>query len=155
MYARPLVLLFALLPMHHAAHAQLLADTLFSWQGYAKPGICGIQLFKNPAESARAYTVVLTELGENKGPAVTVEIGYLAEQIGRTYNIDPTQAYWIIHWGHFSFDGASKANKELFIRATFKRTSTQRMGAPQWRIISKQDVEKYTDRQYLKWKGLN
>ena len=97
---------------------------------------------------------MLKELGDNPGKATTDEIGYLAEHIGRAYNIDPTTAYWVVHWGAFSYHGAQSTNKELFIRATFKRTSTQRIGAPQWRIITREEVEKYTDRQFLNWKGL-
>ena len=135
----------------HSAHGQLLADTLFSWRGYTQPGICGVTLYMNK-DAAKKYTVILTELGENTGPATTSEIGYLAEHIGRTYNVDPTEAYWVVHWGHFSYNEARKSKKELFIRATFSRTSTQRIGAPQWKMINKEEIEKYTDRQFLKWK---
>ena len=132
------------------ARGQLLADTVFTWQGYAsKPGICGLKLYRNPEKSSKQYTVVLTERAENTGASTVHEIGYLSQQIGRTLDVDPAQAYWIIHWGAFSYMGAQKSRKELFIRATFSRTSTQRLGAPQWRIISKEDIEKYTDRQFL------
>ena len=154
MYTHALCFLVLTLSLHQTAHCQLLADTVFTWQGYSRPGICGLLLYKNSEESSKAYTVVLIELGENEGPATTTEIGYLAEHIGRRYNFDPTRAYWIIHWGSFSYRETRKSKKELFIRVTFNRTSTNRIGAPQWRIIRKQDVEKYTDRQYLKWKGL-
>lgn len=132
------------------AHGQMLADTLFTWQGYSsKPGKCGLKLYKNLDKVAKNYTVVLKELGENPGPSTIHEIGYLAEQIGRSFDIDPTQAYWVIHWGAFSYEGAKQSKKVLFIRATFSRTSTQRISAPQWRVISREDVEKYTDRQFL------
>lgn len=151
MLVRPLLLILLFLSTEQASYGQMLADTLYSWQGYSKPALCGIQLFKNPSESSKKYTVVLTELAENTGPTTTTEIGYLAEAIGRTYHFDPTMAFWVIHWGDFSYSSANKSNKELFIRATFRRTASQRIGAPQWRIISREDVENYTDRQFLRW----
>ena len=152
MLVRLLVLLLLFLSTAQISYSQLLADTLYSWQGYSKPAHCGIQLFKNPSESSKKYTVVLTELAENTGPTATSEIGYLAEAIGRTYHFDPTVAFWVIHWGGFSYSSAGTSSKELFIRATFRRTASQRIGAPQWKIISREDVENYTDRQFLRWK---
>ena len=152
MLVRLLVFLLLILSTAQISYSQLIADTLYSWQGYSKPAICGIQLYKNPPKSSKKYTVVLTELADNTGPTTTSEIGYLAEAIGRTYHFDPTMAFWVIHWGGFSFSSAGKSNKELFIRATFRRTASQRIGAPQWKIISREDVENYTDRQFLRRK---
>lgn len=129
---------------------QILTDTLFTWQGYSsKPGICGLKLFKNPPKASKKYTVVLKELKKNTGPPIIHEIGYLAEQIGRTFDLDPTDVYWVIHWGAFSYEGAKKSKKVLFIRATFNRTSTQRISSPHWKLITRMDLERYTDRQFL------
>jgi len=152
MLVRLLVFILLLSSTAQISYSQLLADTLYSWQGYSKSAICGIQLFKNPSGSTKKYTLVLTELADNTGPTTAAEIGYLAEAIGRAYHFDPTVAFWVIHWGDFSFSNASRSKKELFIRATFRRTASQRLGAPQWKIISREDVENYTDRQFLRWK---
>ena len=150
MFTRFLFMLAPFVLISHLAHGQLLSDTLFTWKGYAsKPGICKLKLYKNPQQDKKKYTAVITELGENTGPSSVEDIGYLAEHIGRTYSVDPTQVYWVIHWGHFSFKEATESKKELFIRATFSRTSTQRIGAPQWRLITRKDIEKYTDRHFL------
>ena len=135
------------------SNCQLLTDTLFTWKGYSEKGLCGLQLYQNAFDTKKTYTIILREIGENKGPTTIEEINYLVEQIGRSFDLDPTNVYWIIHWGHFSYSGAARSNKELFIRATFSRTSTMRLGAPQWRIIHTEDIERYTDRQFSKKKG--
>lgn len=147
---RILLTLVIVLMAEHPAHSQLLADTLFTWRGYTRQGICGFKLYKNPEQDAKGYTVILKELAENPGPSTIDEIGYLAERIGRIYDLDPTDAYWVSHWSHFSFNEASVSKKELFVRATFNWTATKRISAPKWRIIRREDIEKYTDRQFLK-----
>ena len=130
------------------AHSQIVKDTLFSWKGYASRSTCGLQIFKNPTDTVRGYTIVLKELAENPGRSTIDDLAYIAEEIGRSYNIDPAKPLWVIHWGAFSYINGQKKGKDLFIRATFRRTSTGRLSSPQWRIIRREDVEEYTDRQF-------
>ncbi len=73
----------------------------------------------------------------------------LVELIGRKFEVDPAQAYWVCHWGAFSFEGAQpNKRKELFLRATFRRTKNQSLGTPSWRVVTREEVEEYTDRQF-------
>ena len=130
------------------AYPQLLADTLFMWQGYTSQSVCGLRVFHNPADTVRRHTIVLKELAQNRGRSTVDDLHYIAEQIGRTYNIDPARSVWIINWGPFSYNADQKKGKMLFIRATFRRTSTGRLGSPQWKIVTKEQVERYTDRQF-------
>ncbi len=132
------------------ARAQLVADTLFTWKGYDGTGKCRIRIYKTPpSDEDRSHVVVIRELAENKGPATVNDARHLAEMIGRTYGIDPANAYWVFHWGAFSFEGARpNKRKELFIRATFRHGKSQRLGTPSWRVITREDVEDYTDRQF-------
>lgn len=131
------------------AQAQLIADTLFTWQGYARIAQTQLRLYHNPAEEKRPYTVVLQELAANDGPSTVTDARYLADEIGRTFGIDPAEAYWVFHWGGFSYAGAQPdAKKELFIRATFTRSTSDRLMGPSWRIVGRDDVLAYTDRQF-------
>lgn len=135
-----------LLPLE--AHAQRVADTTFSWQGYARTSIAHIQIFENPADPDRPHTVVVQEIAANIGPSTIDDVSYLAEQIGRTFALDPTLAYWVLHWGDFSFQEAKASRKELFLRATFKRNRSGQLGSPQWRVINREAVEILTDRAF-------
>ena len=130
------------------SRAQLLADTLFSWQGYNNAGLCNLQLYFNAADTNRSYVVILKELAENKGPSTVDDLGFIAEQVGRSYGFDPARAYWVVHWGPFTYTGAQRSKKELFLRATFRRNASNRLGSAQWRLMSRRDLEAYTDRLF-------
>ena len=147
----PLLLLFFLVLGALPATAQLVADTVFTWQDYARTSTCGVQIYRLPADGAddRTHAIVLRELAENRGPSIVADASYLAERVGRHFGVDPTSAFWIYHWGAFSFEGArERADKELFLRATFLRTKRRALGTPQWRILTREDVEAHTDRQF-------
>ncbi|MEZ4702689.1 MAG: hypothetical protein R2834_20310 [Rhodothermales bacterium] len=143
------LLVFVLgLAISQPAEAQLLADTLYSWRGYLTKGTCRLLIYAGGPESDRDRVVVMQELAENKGPTVVSDIAFLTEAIARTYDIEPETAFWIVHWGAFSFEGAGGRRKELFLRATFKKTGQGRLGAPQWRVVEREDLDLYTDRAF-------
>ena len=132
-----------------SASAQALSDTLFSWRGYARIAQCHVSVYPAPPDEERTHTIVIRELADNRGPSTVDDARHLVELIGRQLQVDPAEAYWIFHWGAFSFDGAApEADKELFLRATFRRTSTNRLGSPYWRVIPRADVRALTDRRF-------
>ena len=143
-------LLLCLLALGFAAPAagQVVADTLFTWPGYARTGTCHLRIFHAPPGDDRTHTIVLQELAENRGPTTLDDARHLAEVIGRHYGIDPVAAYWVFHWGAFSYDAGAERGKELFLRATFGRTSTYNLGTPRWRVVTREEVEELTDRLY-------
>ena len=142
------VLFLPLVPARPAA-AQLLADTVFTWQGYAHTSQCRIRLYAVPGDEKRPHVFVLEEQAENRGPSTLDDARYLAEQVGRHFRIDPAEAWWIFHWGPFSFAGAAPdRKKELFLRASFRRTKSQNLGAPSWRLLTREEVVDHTDRQF-------
>lgn len=126
---------------------QQLADSLFEWRGYIHPGKSRVQIYKTISDKNRTHVAILQEIAENKGPLVHDDLPYLVEEISRTYHLDGTRIYWILHWGNFTFADA-QSSKELFLRATFKRNSNGRLSAPQWRLVRREDIEKMTDRQF-------
>lgn len=139
----------AVISKPHPAEAQQLKDTLFVWQGYARPGTCRVRIYNAAPEIQRQHVVVVQELAENHGPTTISDTAYLVEEISRKFGLDPTSTYWVLHWGAFSFEGNRKnRQKELFLRATFRRTKGHRLGAPQWRVLRREDVEGYTDRHF-------
>jgi hypothetical protein len=130
------------------AHAQPLADTVMTWQGYALTARAQVQVYPAPPDDDRRdRTIVVRELAASRGPSTVADVRYLADRIGRTFGVDPARAYWIIHWGAFSFPNAT-GTKELFLRVTFRRSDSGRLSSPFWRRIAKADVRDLTDRRY-------
>ena len=130
--------------------AQPLADTLITWRGYARTAEARVHLYPGPPdEETRTRTILVRELAANRGPSTLSDVRYLAEHVGRQFGIDPAQATWIFHWGAFSFDGATPGgDKEVFLRATFRRTSTNRLSTPYWKVIDRNTVRELTDRRF-------
>ncbi len=132
-----------------SARTQPLVDTLVTWQGYARTATCHLRIYAAPPGEERARTVVLRELAENAGPSTVDDARHLAEVVGRRFGIDPVEATWVFHWGAFSFEGASpNPRKQLFLRATFRRLKSQHLSTPSWKVVSREEVEQYTDRQF-------
>lgn len=138
--------LFPALPLF----AQPLADTLVTWRGYARTAQTRVHVYPGPPdEETRTRTLVVQELAINRGPSTLDDVRYLAEHVGRQFGIDPSAATWVFHWGAFSYDTAAPDDdKELFLRATFSRTSTGRLGTPYWKVIDRDAVRALTDRRF-------
>jgi len=129
-------------------NAQVLTDTTFAWKAYSRTGLCEVQVYATAPDDERTHTIVLREVAENGGPSIVEDARYLAEQVGREFNIDPADAYWVYQFGSFSYEGAEPGGKEVLLRATYRRTKSNRLTAPQWRVISRDDMDEYTDRLF-------
>lgn len=130
-----------------AAQPQL--DTTVTWRSYSTTGTTRVQVYPGPPDEEEEHTVVLWELAKNRGPTVVEDLSYIADLVGRRLGLDPTTAYWVLYWGGFSFDGADPdADKALFLRATFSRTSSGSLGSPHWTVIGEDEVRTLTDRQW-------
>ena len=131
------------------AAAQPQTDTTLTWRSYSRTGIVQVQVYPGPPDDEEEHTIVLRELAENKGPSTVEDLQYLADLVGRHLGVDPTRAYWVLHWGGFSFQGATPdADKALFLRATFNRTQSGNLSSPYWNVISETDVRELTDRRW-------
>jgi hypothetical protein len=129
--------------------AQPRTDTTLTWRSYSTTGTVQVQVYPGPPDDEEEHTVVLRELAKNDGPSTVEDLQYLADLIGRQLGVDPTQAYWVLHWGGFSFEGADPdADKALFLRATFNRTKSGNLSSPYWNVISETDVRELTDRRW-------
>ncbi|MEX0748222.1 MAG: hypothetical protein WD275_09505, partial [Rhodothermales bacterium] len=128
------------------ARAQLIADTLLTWEGYGRISTCRIQIFQSAPDEKRPLTIVLDELQSNEGETTLNDAQHIVELASRRFVVDPEGAFWIFHWGAFSFAGAAESKKEFFFRATFRRTDSGAVGPPFWRLVNRETVEEYTDR---------
>lgn len=140
-----LVAAFTAVPVNGQVHT----DTLFAWQGYGRTATCHVLVYRTPPGNERAHTVVIQELADNTGPTAVSDAPHLVELIGRGLNVDPDSTYWVFHYGAFSYRGAhAGSRKELFLRATFRRTRSGSLGAPSWHVITRAEVEDLTDRLF-------
>lgn len=130
------------------SNAQVLTDTTFAWKAYSRTGLCEVQIYATTPDDERTHTIVLREVAQNGGPSIVEDARYLAEQVGREFNIDPADAYWVYQFGSFSYEGAAPGGKEVLLRATYRRTKSNRLTSPQWRVISRDDMDEYTDRLF-------
>lgn len=129
--------------------AQLLADTVFTWQSYGTTGTTHLRLYKSTDER-REHVVVLTELAENRGAPITEDVRHLAEEIGEAFDIDPAETFWVYRVGAYSYDAdADQTGDEILLRATFGRTKTERLSSPTWRVVTRHDLGDLTDRQFI------
>ncbi len=129
--------------------AQLRIDTVFTWRGYGRMATTHLQIYDISTEEDRPYTIILRELADNRGASTVHDARHLVELIGRQYDIDPAETTWVFHWGGFSFAGAEgNKRKELFLRATFRRNKSGTLGTASWRVVTREHVEVYTDRQF-------
>ena len=132
-----------------ASVAQPQTDTTVTWRSYSRTGTAQVQVYPGPPDEEETHSIVVKELARNQGPSTIEDFQYLADLVGRRLGLDPTQAYWILHWGGFSFEGADpEADKALFLRATFNRTKSGNLSSPYWNVLSETDVRELTDRRW-------
>jgi hypothetical protein len=132
-----------------SASAQPQTDTTVTWRSYSRVGTAQVAVYPGPPDEEETHTIVVKELARNRGPTVVEDFPYLADLVGRRLGINPTAAYWVLHWGGFSFEGADPdADKALFLRATFNRTKSGSLSSPYWDVISATDVRTLTDRRW-------
>lgn len=146
---RPLLLIIiAACSTPQSTCAQELADTTFTWRGYASASVCRVRIFRSASGVARPMTVVLDEIAENPGRTTLDDAPHLVELIARAFELDPESAFWIFRWGAFSFLDAAPSRKEVYFRATFRRSDSGSLGTPFWRLVNRATVVDYTDRAF-------
>ncbi|MEX0600969.1 MAG: hypothetical protein WD205_10020, partial [Rhodothermales bacterium] len=85
----------------------MLVDTTFTWRGYTSMSECRVRLYRSAESVQRPLTVVLDELSANPGRSTLDDAPLLVELVARTLRVEPDSAFWIFHWGGFSFAGAA------------------------------------------------
>ena len=129
------------------AAAQSVKDSTYAWRAYAAVATCSITIYDIESDD-RTRMVVIREIAENRGPPATRDARYLVDHIGRDFDFDPVTALWVFHWGSFSYAGARESRREIFLRATFRWSSSGVLGGPAWRLVAREDLEELTDRKF-------
>jgi hypothetical protein len=124
--------------------AQPAQEVVFEWQEYGRQAQCTLRLLPDlHAGEDRPHVAVVTERADNAGPTVVDDLRYLAEQIGRTYGLDPAEVTWLVRWGARAHPGA-EGDKEVFLQARFRRTASGALSTPSWRVLSREQAEEVT-----------
>lgn len=97
-------------------------------------------------DERRSVAVVIDESAGGERPS-TAEARYVAEVIGRAFGFDPVDASFVFRYTGQSFvENASDRGKELLLRATFRRLASGNLGSPSWRVMSREELSRLTDR---------
>ena len=129
--------------------AQPRTDTTVTWRSYSRTGTTEVRVYPGPPDEEETHTIVLRELARNRGPSTVQDLRYLADLVGRRLGVAPATAYWVVHWGGFSFEGGDPdADKALYLEATFNRTDDGDLGSPDWDVITETELRELTDRRW-------
>ncbi len=138
------VLLFAALTIADVS-AQTGVDEVITWRSYSAERSAHVRVLAS-GDRDRPFTVVIDESNDGAAGPVTDEARFVAETIGRTFGFDPVEAFFVFRFQVGSSTGASSSNKVLLLRATFRRGASGDLGAPSWRVISRESLTEITDR---------
>jgi hypothetical protein len=141
---RCLLIAVLLLPAE-TAPGQVL-DTLLTWRTYAQPAEARIAIYQSNDEN-RPLTALVDELASNRGRPVIDDARFIAETVGRLLGRDPAEMTFVFRFFPNSFCGeGTDSAKGLMIRATFARTRTGALASPLWRVITRDELARLTDR---------
>ena len=119
-------------------------DKPLTWRSYGGGTLsASATLYSNTSRhdsDERSYSVVLVQGEGNRAP-ITEDAKYLAEIVGRDLGVSPTRLAFLFR---FAVEGT---DRPLTIRATFRASSSGGLVSPNWRVLSAEEVEDYTDRQ--------
>lgn len=120
-------------------------DRELRWRTYSAERSARVRVYLCDDER-RPRTVVLDDRASNP-EAITAEATYVADLVGRELGFDPTGATFVFRFTPAAFvPDASERGKTLLVRATFGRTASGALAAPQWRLITSEALEDLTDR---------
>ena len=143
-WMRSACLLVLLVALSAGAQAQAI-DTLFTWKTYDAESVTRVRVFASEDED-RPITAVVDELAENEGAAVTDDVRYFVDTFGRAFGFDPVEITFVFRFSGASFSADGTDDKQVLLRATFRRTSTGNLGSPSWRLLSRDELSDLTDR---------
>ncbi len=129
------------------ARSQAILDTVLTWSGYLSESLASVTVYETLPDSKKRGVVVIREVAENSGRSAVADARFLAEKISSILDKSAADLYWIFHWGSFSHKGAEQSSKEILLKASF-RLNNGKVSPPQWRVITRDTMLKYTDRQF-------
>ncbi|MEM1054491.1 MAG: hypothetical protein AAGI52_03115 [Bacteroidota bacterium] len=142
------VLLLGLASAPAYSQSAPLHDQEVSWRSYETNSTraARVRVFLCDDER-RPHTAVVDDRASNGRTPITDEASFVAETIAREIGFDPTQATFVFRFTEGSFvEEGSDRGKALLVKATFRRTASGSLGAPQWRVITPEALEDLTDR---------
>lgn len=123
------------------------SDRILTWRTYdlGFERAARVRVFPSTDER-RSIAVVIDEHVGGEKPA-TAEARYVAEVIGREFGFNPVNASFVFRYTGASFvEDASDGGKELLLRVTFRRLASGSLGGPSWRVLSRDELSRLTDR---------
>lgn len=113
-------------------------DRLFSYQ----PSVvhhatqCRVRIYERVDGG---FTVLATELADNRGMSITNAAEALASQLLALFQLDPATTRWIEHYTADSY--REGAHKPSFDEVTFTWPANRQAHSPQWQQLTLEEVE--------------
>ncbi len=122
---------------------QKIIDTIHHYKGYFEcPSICRIRVYH---EEGQPSVVIATEIEGNEGTSVTNIAEHLATHWARDAATgDVGEIVWIEHYPERRNDRGNRVFEETFSLVTFRRGKRGEYTCPEWRYISRAEVEAIT-----------
>ena len=115
----------------------LTSDRLYLSRGSRGcPSYCWLRIYQAPDRTV----VIATEVDDNPGPSMTNMAEHLATEVTRTFGLSLDALVWIEHYHDRLVIGGRPRLPASFDLVTFMWTP-QGLRAPQWRRVSKEQVE--------------
>ena len=112
-------------------------DNLYLYRGYhGCPSYCWLRIYQAPGQTV----VLATEVDDNPGTSITNMAEHLATEVTRTFGLSLGALVWIEHYPDRLVIGGHPRLPASFDLVTFTCTP-QGLRAPQWRRVSKEQVE--------------
>jgi hypothetical protein len=102
------------------------------WHGHQSA--CRLRIWQQERESI----VIVTELEGNPGTSITNRVEALAMQVYREFELWPAFTHWIEHYPPDASYG------ETFAEVSFTPDPQKGLTRPQWRALTRADVERLT-----------
>lgn len=128
--------------------AQVVADSTYTWQAYATIATCSISIY-DTTDDDQPKMVIVREVASNRGPTSVHDATFLIDRIARDFGLRPEDVVWIFRLGSYSYSGATASPREILLRATVRRSSAGTLGRPSWRVVSRVQLEEWTDRAFM------
>lgn len=144
-FALPVLLVLMTCSTAAAAQTAPVLDRTLSWRTYDGTRSARVRVYASP-DRRRPHTAVVDELttpGEAPPQgAITDEARYAAEFIARELRLEPARVTYVFRLP----DGTRPGAPPTLLRATFTLLRSGQLGSPAWRVLSRDELDRLTDR---------
>ncbi|MFN3595743.1 MAG: hypothetical protein ACK41D_00555 [Rubricoccaceae bacterium] len=129
-----------------SAQTAPVSDQMLTWRTYDGTRTARVRVYVT-SDRRRPHTAVVDEVVGDPDAfggqgAITNEARYAAEFMARELRLDPARVTYVFRVP----DGARPQAPPVLLRATFTQLRSGQLSSPAWRVISRDELDRLTDR---------